>query len=99
MYKIPDNLSNNDIMKRIYFLVKNIDIQFINQKLYDIYKDNPMTSVENDADFNPLFVENSQLQRYEFFTEPIIYTNKKHFLKHIFMIYFQNILIFIQDRK
>lgn len=80
MYKIPDNLSNNDIMKRIYFLVKNIDIQFINQKLYDIYKDSPMTSVENDADFfNPLFVENSQLQRYEFFTEPIIYTNKKHF--------------------
>ena len=85
MYKIPDSLSNADIMKRIYFLVKNIDLKFINEKLYDIYKDKPMTSTENDADFfNPMFVENSQLQRYEFFTEPLVYKNKKHFFHKTF---------------
>lgn len=85
MYKLPNNLSNNDIIKRIYFLVKHLDINFINKKLYDIYKDNPMSSTEKDSDFfNPMFLENSQLQRYEFFDEPILYTNKKHFFHKTF---------------
>jgi len=94
-FKLPLNITNDEILKRIKYLIENkSNIEYSSDEI-------PILSshIENTTYLNPEFIENGSLQIYEYLQPPLLKNNQYTFFhKNFFLeLYLHKVNLFTKE--